>query len=838
LVQLPGTLRHLHPSLVRPFIDTAARLARTWLADQSELNLSHLVGLVKYGLAPAMRHGHVPVTSRLAAYPRVPLPERVQPDNRVPDRIKTARALVEAGFIGKAERALNDDSRVAPINEATLDALRAKHPTGSANPFSMPLPPSLPYPELPDESVVTRSLNAFAPDTAPGASGWTVNLLRLASKAPDFLHFLVTLTGQIAVGTAPGRSLLCAARLTPLVKKDGGIRPVAVGELFYRLAMKAIFATNYKVDYLSPHQFGVGSKGGVEPIIQAIRRAAEGDPLFPYKVAISLDSVNAFNDLRLRRLADAVKRRSPALSRVAAWAHNNPSPLLVRDANNLVTLWSEEGVRQGDPMSTLWFSITIRDTVERLRDMLGPGYLVLAYLDDIFILAPSADRLPDILALFAAESCPVRLNVDKCKTYDLACLDTQPMPVLGSFIGSNADRTTFLLDKVVKVEADLRNLHLLPRQHGLLLLRKSIQHKLRHLTRHLQSEDLDPVWNRLDSSLWSAFDNLRGHIPSEANHKRDRSLLSLPPSLGGCGIMSHREIAPIAHQAARSLSTTVLRQLVPRLKPEADTRSQRELSKEAAIIKQELLMASLDSRDQVTLTESASQVGRRWLDVTPSSSRLTLSDGEVQANLHHRTLLPGYRGSCRLCAQPNLASHDEACQGRQDFRVSRHESLKHTLAAGLRAIPRMVVEVEPFLPNLRRRNYIRINLPNDRTTLLHEEYDLKVLVLSAATNQRLLAVAPATSDSTLFKRAADQIQVLLAQNAKKKIDALPAIDASTPPPPPFYPLIMSSGGMLEKGMFEKLKQWRGLASGAASHSWMLSAMAMSLAKARGRTFVL
>lgn len=152
----------------------------------------------------------------------------------------------------------------------------------------------------------------------------------------------------------------------------------------------------------------------------------------------------------------------------------------------------------------------------------------------------------------------------------------------------------------------------------------------------------------------------------------------------------------------------------------------------------------------------------------------------------------------------------------------------------------MQVKVEPFLPNLRRRNDIRITLSDDRSPLLNEEYDLKVMVLSAATNQRSLSVAvvPNATDTTIFKRAAAQIQTLLAQHAKKKVDALPARDGDRPRPPPFYPLVMSSGGMLERSMFEKVKQWRGLSSRSVSHSHMLSCMAVSLAKARGRTFVL
>jgi hypothetical protein len=489
-------------------------------------------------------------------------------------------------------------------------------------------------------------------------------------------------------------------------------------------------------------------------------------------------------------------------------------------------------------MSTLWFSLAVRDTVEGLQNMLGPRYLVLAYLDDIFVLAPSDDRYNDVLAHFTRGPCPVRLNPDKCKVFDLREVTTEPIHLLGSCIGSTAARTDFLLGKITGIESDLLNLNQLPNQHALLILRSSIQHKLRHLTRYLPSSDLSTLWDRLDASLWSAIDRLRGQIPAEARLKTHRTILSLPAALGGCGITSHKEIAPLAYQAASSLSATVLARLVSRLKPVGDLRTQRELCQEAALIKQEILMASLDPRDRFFLVESASQVGRRWLDVIPSSARFALSDGEIQANLHCRTLLSGYLGNCRRCAAPNLAGHDESCHGRQDFRVSRHESVKHALAAGLRSIPQMQVEVEPFLPDLRCRNDIRITLAGDRTTQVRQEFDLKVMAISAPTNQRSLVIQTVPADSTLFRHSADRLQSFLAHHAKRKMDYLPPLDPNTPPAPPFFPLVMTSGGIMEKGMFERLKQWRAWSSGSVSYSWMLSSVAVSLARARGRTFMM
>jgi hypothetical protein len=281
LTELPGVLKHLNPALVRPFTATADRLAAVWLADQSEANLSHILGLIKLELAPGLPHGVSSTIDRLAVYPHVDMPTTLPRESPPKDSIKNAISLVEAGFIGKAERALNDESRIAPLNPTTLEALKAKHPQGEDNPFDAPLHATAPYPDLPGEDIISRSISSFSPDTAPGNSGWTVKFLKLAAKSPTFLRFLHTLTSTIAAGTAQGKSLLCAARLTPLLKPDGGIRPVAVGELFYRLAMKAIFTSNFRRDLLSHNQFGVGSKGGVEPIIQAVQKAADGDPLSP-----------------------------------------------------------------------------------------------------------------------------------------------------------------------------------------------------------------------------------------------------------------------------------------------------------------------------------------------------------------------------------------------------------------------------------------------------------------------------------------------------------------------------------------------------------------------------
>ncbi|GFZ43790.1 hypothetical protein JCM24511_01510 [Saitozyma sp. JCM 24511] len=60
-----------------------------------------------------------------------------------------------------------------------------------------------------------------------------------------------------------------------------------------------------------------------------------------------LDAANAFNAIPRSRIASAISKYAPRLSRLAYWAYNNPSPLLVLDPTNptsLTTILSTQGV--------------------------------------------------------------------------------------------------------------------------------------------------------------------------------------------------------------------------------------------------------------------------------------------------------------------------------------------------------------------------------------------------------------------------------------------------------------------------------------------------------------
>ena len=89
---------------------------------------------------------------------------------------------------------------------------------------------------------------------------------------------------------------ICGARLHAGIKKDGSLRPIAVGNMERRLVSKLfVLSLNDRiVSRLAPHQLGVAVKGGCEAAAHTIREAVSRDPS---KWVLRMDLVNAFNCL-------------------------------------------------------------------------------------------------------------------------------------------------------------------------------------------------------------------------------------------------------------------------------------------------------------------------------------------------------------------------------------------------------------------------------------------------------------------------------------------------------------------------------------------------------------
>ena len=94
--------------------------------------------------------------------------------------------------------------------------------------------------------------------------------------------------------------ILFGGNLTALVKKSGGIRLIAVGYTWRRLAAKCAnsYAMSRLGDYFAPIQLGVGVSGGCKSAVHATRRFLESMP--NEFVIAKLDFTNAIYELMSR----------------------------------------------------------------------------------------------------------------------------------------------------------------------------------------------------------------------------------------------------------------------------------------------------------------------------------------------------------------------------------------------------------------------------------------------------------------------------------------------------------------------------------------------------------
>ena len=115
------------------------------------------------------------------------------------------------------------------------------------------------------------------------------------------------LDGQVPAAIRP---FCCGASLFGLSKKDGGIRPIAVGCTLRRLVAKiVVHQVNTEVaTILAPHQLGVGVKLATEAAAHACRTYVNN--LTSGQAVLKLDFNNAFNSLHRDIMLMAVNNYS------------------------------------------------------------------------------------------------------------------------------------------------------------------------------------------------------------------------------------------------------------------------------------------------------------------------------------------------------------------------------------------------------------------------------------------------------------------------------------------------------------------------------------------------
>ena len=263
-------------------------------------------------------------------------------------------------------------------------------------------------------------------------------LLCAAVEVPECLTMLHCLCSEIGAGTTPVQDLLCALTLIPNPKPSNKaqVRPLAIGDLLYRVLMRLLLKANGWEEILLPKQLSVGSKGGVELIARWI--AAEGR--FATHTSIThlapLDFTNGYNTADHIAMVDVIRPNSRPLYTIARWADDGVSDLLLRGPDGLIScLLSAQGVRQGDPLGPLLFSITMRPIPADLEVWLGSPYCTVSYVSDVHIKGPSADIVPWVQEFLANRQSSLQLKVSKCRTASLDSIADEGFATLEHVLG-------------------------------------------------------------------------------------------------------------------------------------------------------------------------------------------------------------------------------------------------------------------------------------------------------------------------------------------------------------------------------------------------------------------
>ena len=481
---------------------------------------------------------------------------RLSEDQRLAARIQ--RHLNDYS-ISRGARALASAPLADARSPAVIAALRAKHPAAEPPP---PLRVDTPALQV-DAETFDRALERLKSKrgAAGGPTEWRYEHILAATQTSEAARVAALgFVNLILSGELPRHSSLLDSSLIGLQKPDGGVRPIAVGEVWYRLAgLCALTACSDAGKALAPLQLGVGVSGGVEAVGHAVKAALAADP---EAALLTVDMENAFNSIDLPAVMTEVKKRLPALGPVIDWSYGAPTNLhIVGAPEGTPPVQSRTGLRQGDVLAMLLFGLGLQTSLERTRDA-APDVVVVALADDVNLVGrPDALRgaFLTLQGPRGAGGIGLRVQPRKCAvtagTHHAAAqlaadLGIQHCPegvtVCGTPIGSDAYVADMLRRRADDVISQVDKLMRLPLalQSQFALLRASLSQRMAHLMRTVLWPQLQADTSRVEQAILGAvaaiFRLPTPGVAANATTASDRALeqMKLPLRHGGFGLRS------------------------------------------------------------------------------------------------------------------------------------------------------------------------------------------------------------------------------------------------------------------------------------------------------------
>ncbi|KAF2884151.1 hypothetical protein ILUMI_22040 [Ignelater luminosus] len=346
------------------------------------------------------------------------LPEPQKSKKISSDINKRVTAKVADFHIRGAVKLFSSNDTLADTDENTYFDLKNKHPSPSRL-LNFPSPLSENHDCLTVcESDVQKTINSFPSGSASGIDGLLSQHLKdmISKSASDAGRSLLMSITQLCNLMLAGKvnALICpilyGASLCALKTKDGGLRPIAVGNVFRRLTAK-LACHSVREDfgnYFRPHQVGFATQRGCEAAIHAVRTFANA-PKNVGKVLLEIDYKNAFNSVERDVMIQEVSKKTPSLFPFLWQCYSFSADLLF--GNQVIP--SLVGVQQGDPAGPMIFSLAIQPIIDELKSELN-----VFYLDDGTLSDDPEVVLSDFMNLIdRSHELGLQVNPMKCELY-------------------------------------------------------------------------------------------------------------------------------------------------------------------------------------------------------------------------------------------------------------------------------------------------------------------------------------------------------------------------------------------------------------------------------------
>lgn len=531
---------------------------------------------------------------------------RMEEDGELPPSlVGRIRALIEEGALSKATKLLVSTGLADSQDPAVKKALVDLHPPslphlvmGADLPVDVKSNVAIEEDKDEEDAAWTkrayRAITSFPPGSAGGPSGLRPSHLSECCRKQGQGAPLAQALGQFArtalfhAFPAAMREVLCASSLIPLTKKDGGLRPIAVGDTIRRVVGKCLLsleAVRTEMASLQPRQCGVGVRNAAEMVGMGLQRLVQSHASTGASdyVVLQVDVRNAFNSVSRDAVLRGCMSKVPSAYNWLRFCYGGTSPLFCQGRH---VCTSHVGVHQGDACGPLGFALGLDTALDQCqpRGLQWESW----YLDDGHIVGKAPDVLARLLDLQQAlGAIGLKLNLAKCRlwgpgiqtadqelpTFPLGLAPDHPgrsIPVIP--FGGETGITTLGVPvdapkgvpgggqpaapeceakwgaAVEQTNLLLQRLRLYPEsQVRLTLLRYCLDAcRVVHLLRSTELEDARDHPGVLRSKLQEAAQDLLALGVSEATWEQ----VCLPIRLGGLGISDPHVVQPAARAAA------------------------------------------------------------------------------------------------------------------------------------------------------------------------------------------------------------------------------------------------------------------------------------------------